>query len=75
MSWGLSPPVCLQQTGIEVLPLGELSVLQQLSLPEHQDLVRTLHRLQPVRDHQHRSVPAGSPVLQLKGEGHNTSER
>lgn len=65
----------LHQAGIEVLPLHELGVLQQLSLPEHQDLVSTLDRLQPVSDHQHRPVPAGLPVLQLKREDRNASGR
>lgn len=59
----------LRQARIEVLSRHELGALQQLSLPEHQDLVGTLDGLQPVRDHQHRPVPAGLPVLQLKREG------
>lgn len=66
----LSPPALLHQ-GAEVLPLQEPAVLLQLPLPQHQDLVGALNRLQPVSDHQHRAVPAGPPVLQLNGEDHN----
>lgn len=73
--WGLSPPVLLHQAGVEVLPLHELHMLLQLSLPQHQDLVGIQNRVQLVGDHQHRAVPASFPVLQLKGEDRNTSER
>lgn len=74
--WGapLRPLVLPHQVGVEVLPLHELRMLLQLSLLEHQDLVRVLNRMQPVRDHQHRPVPVGFPVLQLKGEDRHASE-
>lgn len=64
----------LHQAGVEVLALPELGVVQQLSLLEHQDLVRILNRVQPVSDHQHRSVPTRFPGLELKGQNHSASE-
>lgn len=57
----------LHQAGIEVLPLLELGKLLQLTLLEHEDLVGALNCLQPVSDHQHRAIPTGIPVLQLRG--------
>lgn len=72
---GASVLQLLHQAAIGVLPLQELGVLQQRPLPEHQDLVSALNGLQPVSDHQHCAVPAGFPVLQLKGKDHNASER
>ena len=66
--WGLHAPVLLHQPGVEVLPVHELLGALQPPLPQHQDLVGALNRLQPVGDHQHRAGPLCSPVLQLKGE-------
>ena len=66
--WGLHALVLLRQPGVEVLPVHELLGALQPALPQHQDLVGALNRLQPVGDHQHRAGPVRSPVLQLKGE-------